>query len=78
MSSSVAKGFAMRRDHYWGTPEGSRDFDRLSDMSLSFREKLEWLEEAEELSLRLSANRARTIAGDCLADSPDPQSRQPR
>lgn len=67
----------MRRDHYWGTPEGSRDFDRLSDMRLSFREKLEWLEEAEELSLRLSANRVRATAGDHRTDSSDTQSRQP-
>lgn len=41
----------------WGTAEGSREFDRLLDRSLSFREKLEWLEEAETLSLRLRASR---------------------
>jgi hypothetical protein len=31
--------------------------DRLLDRQLTFREKLEWLEEAETLSLRLRANR---------------------
>ena len=42
----------------WGTPEGSREFDRLLDRRLTFREKLEWLEEAETLSLRLQAQSA--------------------
>jgi len=31
---------------YWGTPEGSREFDRLVDRNMTFRETLEWLEEA--------------------------------
>ena len=44
-------------DWKWGTPEGSRDLDRLLDRRLSFREVLEWLEEAETLSLRLQAAR---------------------
>jgi hypothetical protein len=39
-----------------GTPEGSRELDRLLDRQLT--EKLEWLEEAETLSLRLRARRA--------------------
>jgi len=33
------------------------DLDRLLDRQLTFREKLEWLEEAETLSLRFRANR---------------------
>ncbi len=37
----------------WGTSEGSRDLDRLLDRRLTFREKLEWLEEAETLTLTL-------------------------
>ncbi len=45
-------------DFRWGTPEGSRDFDRLLDMQMPFREKLEWLEETETLSLRLSVKHA--------------------
>ena len=44
-------------DWRWGTAEGSRDMDRLLDRRLSFREKLEWLEEAERLSLQLGASR---------------------
>ena len=44
-------------DWKWATPEGSRDLDRLLDRRLSFREKLEWLEQAETLSLRLAAIR---------------------
>jgi len=41
----------------WGTAEGSREFDRLTDSLLTFREKLQWLEEAENLSLVFEKNR---------------------
>ncbi len=41
----------------WGTAEGSRELDRLLDRRLTFREKLEWLEEAETLTLQLRAER---------------------
>ena len=44
----------------WGTSEGSREFDRLLDRGLTFREKLEWLEEMETLTLRMHANRIET------------------
>ena len=40
-----------------GHPEGSRALDRLLDRRLSDRKILEWLEEAETLSLHLQANR---------------------
>jgi hypothetical protein len=43
----------------WCTAEGSREFDRLLDSRLTFREKLEWLEEAETLTLQLRASRER-------------------
>ncbi len=46
-------------DWRWGTAEGSRDFDRLLDRRLTFREKLEWLEEAETLALAFRASRER-------------------
>lgn len=46
-------------DWRWGTAEGSRDFDRLLDRRLTFREKLEWLEEAETLTLTLRESRLR-------------------
>ncbi len=44
--------FHIKPDWRWGTPEGSREFDRLTDRMLTFREKLEWLEEAETLTHR--------------------------
>ncbi len=45
-------------DWKWGTAEGSRELDRILDRRLTFREKLEWLEEAETLSLQFEAARA--------------------
>ncbi len=47
----------IKADWKWGPPEGSRELDRLLDRQLTFCEKLEWLEEAETLTLRLRANR---------------------
>jgi len=47
----------IKADWKWGCPEGSRELDRLLDRQLTFCEKLEWLEEAEALSLHLRANR---------------------
>jgi len=47
----------IQPDWKWGTAEGSRELDRILDRRLSFREKLEWLEEAEALSLRLQEAR---------------------
>jgi hypothetical protein len=47
----------IKPDWKWGTSEGSREFDRLMDRRLSFREILEWQEEAETLSLRLQSQR---------------------
>jgi len=49
-------------DWRWGTAEGSRDLDRLLDRRLTFREKLEWLEEAETLTLSFRAQRERRTA----------------
>ncbi|MFM8459009.1 MAG: hypothetical protein ACKOB0_08710, partial [Chthoniobacterales bacterium] len=46
-------------DYYWGTSEGSREFDRLIDRSMTFRERLQWLEDAETLSLRMAASRVK-------------------
>ena len=48
----------IKADWKWGPPEGSRELDRLLDRQLTFCEKLEWLEEAETLSLHLRARRA--------------------
>jgi hypothetical protein len=47
----------IKPDWKWGTAEGSRELDRKLDRRLTFREKLEWLEEAETLSLNLQAAR---------------------
>jgi hypothetical protein len=55
----VSQSFHIEPDWKWATPEGSRALDRLLDRSLTFREKLEWLEEAETLTLRLQAGRER-------------------
>lgn len=52
----------IKPDWHWGTPEGSREFDRMIDRSMSFRETVEWLEEAESLALRMAAA-AKTIPG---------------
>lgn len=61
----------IRPDYRWGTPEGSRDFDRLFAMRSTFREKLEWLEEAEDLSLRFAAHRERLRVAGRIAEAPD-------
>jgi hypothetical protein len=42
----------------WCTFEGARKQVLLLGLQSTFREKLEWLEEAETLSLRLRARRA--------------------
>lgn len=49
-------------DWKWGTAEGSRELDRLLDRRLTFREKLQWLEEAEDLTLAMAATREKTRA----------------
>ena len=43
-------------DWKWGTAEGSREFDRMMDRRLTFREKIQWLEEAENLTLAMAAS----------------------
>jgi len=58
----MKKRFSVQPNWKWGTSEGSREFDRLLDRSLAFREKLEWLEEAETLALQMQANRKKTNA----------------
>jgi hypothetical protein len=41
-------------DWRWGTPEGSREFDRVMDGLLTFREKILWIEEIETLHERFA------------------------
>ncbi len=62
-------------DWKWGTSEGSREFDRLTDRRLTCREILEWLEEAETLSLHFQAIREKAAAqrvATALEAPPDP------
>lgn len=49
-------------DWKWGTAEGSREFDRLNDRLMTFLEKLQWLEEAENLTLAFQASRKNSKA----------------
>jgi hypothetical protein len=44
-------------DWRWGTSEGAELHTLLLGLLCTFREKLEWLEEAETLSLRFRASR---------------------
>lgn len=41
----------------WGTPEGSKRFDRLVNRQMTLIEKVQWLEEAESLTDALQAAR---------------------
>jgi hypothetical protein len=44
-------------DWRWGTFEGAELHTLLLGLTTTFREKLEWLEEAETLALRFRASR---------------------
>jgi hypothetical protein len=52
--AETPKDNPLQPDYRWGTPEGSREFDRLVDRSMTFRERLQWLEDAETFALRIS------------------------
>jgi len=54
----------------WCTSEGAELHTLLIGLQTSFREKLEWLEEAETLSLRLRAQRE-AKALEAKAECPD-------
>lgn len=51
-------------DWRWGTAEGSREFDRLNDRRMTFLEKIQWLEEAEDLTIIMRAGRDKAKSGD--------------
>jgi hypothetical protein len=57
--AETTKSKPLQPDYRWGTPEGSREFDRIVDRSMTFRERLQWLEDAETLSLRIAAPRVK-------------------
>lgn len=44
-------------DWRWATAEGSREFDRIIDGQLTFREKIQWLEEVETLQERFCGHK---------------------
>ena len=46
----------FQSDWRWGTAKGAREFDRAVDRSLTFRERLEWLEDMEKLSARMQSS----------------------
>ena len=58
----------IKPDWHWGTPEGSREFDRLVDRGMTFRETLAWLEEAETLALRMAGEGLRVSEGHTGSD----------
>ena len=49
-------------DWRWGTFEGAELHTLLLGLQSTFREKLEWLEEAETLTLQLRASREKARA----------------
>lgn len=57
----------------WCTAEGARLSTLLLGLQTTFRDKLEWLEEAETLSLKFPVNRAQAITeGRIVPDSVAP------
>jgi hypothetical protein len=47
-------------DWKWGTPEGSELHTLLLGLTTTFQEKLQWLEEAENLVLAMRAGQTKT------------------
>lgn len=58
----------IKPNWHWGTPEGSRDFDRLVDRNMTFRETLAWLKETETLALRMAGEGLRGREGSTGSD----------
>jgi hypothetical protein len=59
MSKRELRKLCRTRDWRWATWEGAELHTLLLGLLSTFREKLEWLEEMETLSLRFRASRAR-------------------
>ena len=57
MSKKELRKLCGTSDWRWGTSEGAELHTLLLGLLSTFREKLEWLEEAETLSLRFRASR---------------------
>ncbi len=63
--------FPITPDWKWGTAEGSRELDRLLDRRLTFREKLQWLKDAENLTLAMAASREQARAESAARPPPE-------
>ena len=57
MTQKALRKLLTTPDWRWGTFEGAELHTLLLGLTTTFREKLEWLEEAETLTLRLRASR---------------------
>jgi len=57
MTKNALRKLCRTSDWRWGTSEGAELHTLLLGLLSTFREKLEWLEEAETLTLRLRASR---------------------
>ena len=62
MSRKELNKLCRTPDWRWATPEGAELHTLLLGLLCTFREKLEWLEEAETLALRFRANRGQERA----------------
>jgi hypothetical protein len=60
MSREEIQKLCETPDWRWGTFEGAELHTLLLGLTTTFREKLEWLEEAETLTLRLRVGRERS------------------
>ncbi|MDD5138896.1 MAG: hypothetical protein PHY43_01390 [Verrucomicrobiales bacterium] len=60
MTKKELRKLCTTPDWRWGTSEGSELHTLLLGLLCTFREKLEWLEEAETLSLRFQASRKKS------------------
>ncbi len=57
MTQKALRKLLTTPDWRWGTFEGAELHTLLLGLTTTFREKLEWLEEAETLTLQLRASR---------------------
>jgi hypothetical protein len=57
MTKEELHALCTRPDWRWCTSEGAELHTLLLGLQTTFREKVEWLEEAETLTLRLRASR---------------------
>ena len=75
MNQKELRKLLMTPDWRWGTFEGAELHTLLLGLTTTFREKLEWLEEAETLALRWRAGRKNKTrkAGTLKQDNKQPE-----